>query len=212
MNDRRRVPRLVLASASPARLRTLRGAGLAPTVVVSSVDEARAAAGCAGAAEVALVLARAKCEDVAGGGVIGDQPGALVLGCDSVLELDGQVLGKPASTAEATLRWRDMRGRDGVLHTGHWLRDLSSGRAVGEVASTRVWFADLSETEIGAYVQSGEPLQVAGAFTIDGLGGAFVTRIEGDPHNVVGVSLPLLRVLLARLGVVWTDLWAHAPG
>jgi len=135
-------------------------------------------------------------------------PETLVLGCDSVLELGGQALGKPADAEEATARWSAMRGRSGVLHTGHCLRDLSSGHVAAATASTTVHFADLTDAEIAAYVATGEPLNVAGAFTVDGLGGAFVTGIEGDHHNVVGLSLPLLRELVAELGHVWTDLWA----
>ena len=134
-------------------------------------------------------------------------PGALVLGCDSVLELDGEAHGKPADADDAVRRWRSMRGRSGVLHTGHCLRDTADGRTAAATASTVVHFADLDDDEIAAYVATGEPLHVAGAFTIDGLGGAFVTGIEGDHHNVVGLSLPLLRDLVAELGHRWTDLW-----
>ncbi len=131
-----------------------------------------------------------------------------MLGCDSVLELDGQALGKPDDAEEARARWRAMRGRSGVLHTGHALRD--GDRVAAATASTVVHFADLTDEEIDAYVATGEPLQVAGAFTVDGLGGAFVTGIEGDHHNVVGVSLPLLRDLMAELGHSWTSLWRPA--
>jgi septum formation protein len=133
-----------------------------------------------------------------------------VLGCDSVLELGGQVHGKPADAAQAIARWQQMRGGSGVLHTGHWLidaRDDGGGGTLGAVASTRVHFGTLSDDEIAAYVASGEPLAVAGGFTLDGLGGAYVTGIEGDHHNVVGVSLPLLRDLLAEVGVSWHQLW-----
>jgi septum formation protein len=152
----------------------------------------------------ALVLARAKAEAVAA-----EVSGVVILGCDSVLELDGHAYGKPSGPDEAAQRWRRMRGRSGVLHTGHWVIDGRSpdGTANGAVASTTVYFADLSDIEIDAYVATGEPLDVAGAFTIDGLGAAFVERIEGDPHNVVGLSLPLLRRLLAGLRIQWTDLW-----
>jgi septum formation protein len=194
-------PRFVLASASPARLSTLRSAGLSPEVVVSGVDESAAAS--AEPVEVALDLARRKAFAVAER----LQAPALVLGCDSVLELDGESHGKPADAAEAVRRWRRMRGRRGILHTGHCLVDVASGRHVEGVESTVVQFAELSDREVEDYVRSGEPLRVAGAFTIDGLGGAFVRRIEGDPHNVIGVSLPMLRDLAARLGVCWTDLW-----
>lgn len=199
--------RLVLGSASPARLATLRAAGLDPEVHVSSVDEPallRAAGDDATPADQVLLLARAKARDVAPA-----EPGAVVVGCDSMLELDGEVHGKPADAAEAVARWRRMRGRSGVLHTGHWLIDTRSASAaeVGAVSSTTVHFADLSDAEIDAYVATGEPLAVAGAFTVDGLGGPFVTRIEGDHHGVVGLSLPLLRTLLAELGLSLTDLW-----
>jgi len=198
------VPSFVLASASPARLKTLRSAGLDPTVVVSGVDESQLTD--LAPADLALALAGLKCAAVA---ERDDLPAdALVLGCDSVLELDGEALGKPGDADTATRRWRAMRGRTGVLQTGHCLRDVGSGREVGATASTTVRFADVSDAEIAAYVATGEPLHVAGAFTVDGLGGAFVTAIEGDFHNVVGVSLPLLRTLVVDLGHVWTDLWA----
>jgi septum formation protein len=198
------VPSFVLASASPARLATLRSAGVEPVVIVSGVDESQLEG--LPPAELALQLAELKCAAVA---AREDLPvDALVLGCDSVLELDGQAHGKPADAAEAVRRWRAMRGRAGVLHTGHCLHEAGSGRVAAAIASTTVHFADVSDQEIDAYVATGEPLHVAGAFTVDGLGGAFVTRIEGDHHNVVGVSLPLLRELLAELGVSWTDLWS----
>jgi septum formation protein len=205
-------PSLVLASASPARLKTLRHAGVEPQVIVADVDEPAVVeqyAALNGAAlsaeEVALVLARAKAEVVA---ALTDD--ALVLGCDSVLELDGEVHGKPAGPAEATERWQRMRGREGVLHTGHWLVDTradGSAATIGAVASTVVRFADISDAEIAAYVATGEPLGVAGAFTLDGLGGPFVEGVDGDPHAVVGLSLPLLRRLVAEAGVSWPDLW-----
>ena len=212
---------LLLASASPARLATLRAAGLDPLVRVSSVDEdaalaaAEALHGPLTAADVALLLARAKAEDVVRDLGPGDVGGAdLVLGCDSVLELEGEVHGRPADATEAVARWRRMRGRTGTLHTGHWLVDRrapeagGSGGLVGGTASTVVHFADLSDEEVEAYVATGEPLRVAGAFTIDGLGGAFVAAVEGDPSNVVGVSLPLLRELVIELGLRWHDLRA----
>ena len=128
-----------------------------------------------------------------------------MLGCDSVLDLDGEALGKPADAADAVARWRRMRGRSGVLVTGHCLIDTTTGRDAAEIASTVVHFADLSDEEIDAYVGTGEPLRVAGAFTIDGLGGPYVDGIEGDPHNVVGLSLPLLRQSAARPGPAIRD-------
>jgi septum formation protein len=197
--------RFVLASASPARLRTLRGAGVEPEVIVSGVDEEVLSAD--SPAELVQVLATAKALSVAAR--ISEQ--ALVLGCDSMLELDGVALGKPASAEEAVLRWKAMRGRSGVLHTGHALLSVEAGAVVGQVervASTEVRFANPSDAEINSYVATGEPLQVAGAFTIDGLGGWFIESIVGDHHNVVGLSLPLLRLMLADLGVALTNLSA----
>lgn len=196
---------LVLASASPARLATLRSAGLDPVVIVSGVDESTLDG--LPPVELALQLAELKCATVA---ARDDLPaGSLVLGCDSVLELDGEALGKPGDADEATRRWQAMRGRSGVLHTGHCLRDSATHRVAAATASTLVHFADVTDEEIAAYVATGEPLHVAGAFTVDGLGGAFVRGIEGDHHNVVGVSLPLVRELAAELGRSWTDLWAR---
>ena len=199
----RHVPRLVLASASPARRTTLRAAGLDPVVIVSGVDESQLTD--LPPAELAQQLAELKCAAVA---VRDDLPAdALVLGCDSVLELDGEALGRPTGAADARVRWQAMRGRSGVLHSGHCLRDVASGQVAAATGSTTVHFADVSDEEIDAYVTTGEPLQVAGAFTIDGIGGAFVTGIEGDHHNVVGVSLPLLRELVLELGHGWPELW-----
>ena len=217
---------LILGSASPARLETLQRAGVTPYVLVSDVDEGevvRAAVSQFGELapeDVALALSRAKCEAVSSRLAGEDCPdtapsGALVLGCDSVLELDGELHGKPADAAEATARWRRMRGRSGVLHTGHWLiddRDSSdggTGATMGAVASTTVHFANVSDEDIEAYVATGEPLQVAGAFTIDGLGGPFISGIEGDHHNVVGISLPMLREMLTELNLGWFDLTAR---
>lgn len=208
--------RLVLASRSPARLATLRSAGIDPTVIVSTVDEdaALAAASTAHAAQgwgpldpadAVLTLARAKAEDVARA----HHTDAIVLGCDSMLEFGDSVLGKPADAAAARERWRAMRGHTGVLHTGHWLVDdrADGTRAtLGATSSTVVRFADLTDAEVDAYVATGEPLQVAGAFTVDGIGGPYVEAIEGDYHGVVGVSLPLLRHLLADVGVAIHEL------
>lgn len=196
--------RMVLASQSPARLATLQAAGIEPEVVVSGVDESQVQS--RDAANLAAALAQLKCRAVA---ATIDDPDALVVGCDSVLAFEGEILGKPGDAATARARWRRMRGRSGVLHTGHCVR--RGGREVVDAASTVVHFADVSDAEIDAYVATGEPLHVAGAFTIDGLGGAFVRGIEGDPHTVVGISLPLLRDLVADLDVVWTDLW-NRPG
>ena len=199
-------PRLILASASPARLRTLRDAGLDPEVVVSDVDESGVAAEtpAATAELLAGMKARAVAERLGATG-----SGRLVLGCDSLLEFDGAALGKPGTAQVALERWRRMRGGTGVLHTGHCLIDAATGRLESAVASTIVHFADVPDSEIMAYVATGEPLVVAGAFTLDGLGGAFVESIEGDHHNVVGVSLPLLRRMVAAFGVSWPQLWTR---
>jgi septum formation protein len=195
--------RLVLASASPARRALLKAAGIDADVLISGVDEAVVEA--EDAYTLSLALARTKARTVAAR--MQAEPGVLVLGCDSVLAFDGEVLGKPADAAEATKRWQAMRGRSGVLHTGHHLTELVGGRQAEEVGTTVVHFADVADEEIEAYVATGEPLHVAGAFTIDGRGGAFVERIEGDAGNVIGLSLPLLRHLLAELGIAITDLW-----
>jgi septum formation protein len=194
-------PRLILASASPARLRTLQAAGLRPEVIVSGVDEDGVEA--ESTAEVALKLAQLKAVAVAS-----TQPRALVIGCDSVLEFEGEVLGKPVDAAEATERWQRMRGSSGVLHTGHCVIDTHREVWLGRSAATQVRFAALSDEEIDAYVATGEPLGVAGAFTIDGLGSAYVSGISGDPHNVVGISVPLLRLMFDELGFVWHEFWA----
>ena len=198
---------LVLASQSPARLQTLRNAGLDPVVIVSGVDESILDG--LVPRELALGLAELKAAAVADR-LPDEHAGALVLGCDSVLELDGQALGKPATPEVALERWKDMRGRSGVLVTGHCLVDTATRQRVSRFATTTVHFADVTDDEIEAYVATGEPLHVAGAFTVDSLGGAFVTSIEGDYHNVVGVSLPLLREMVIELGHRWTELWV--PG
>ncbi|GAA4661042.1 Maf family protein [Streptomyces chumphonensis] len=194
--------RLVLASQSPARLKLLRQAGLAPEVIVSGVDEDALGAPTPG--QLALVLAEAKADAVA---LRPEAAGALVVGCDSVLELDGEALGKPADAEDAIARWKAMRGRAGVLLTGHCVIDTANGRRASASAGTTVRFAEPSDDEIAAYVASGEPLHVAGAFTLDGRSAPFVEGIDGDPGNVIGLSLPLLRRLLARLEVPITSLW-----
>lgn len=202
--------RLYLASTSPARLATLRAAGIEPVPIAPGVDEeaAVAAAGPLTPPEMVMLLARLKAEAVAGSR---DDLDGLVLGGDSAFELDGAVYGKPHVPEVARERWQLQRGRSGTLHSGHWLIDARTGRAVGAPAAARVHFAsDIADDEIDAYLATGEPLEVAGAFTIDGRGAAFIERIEGDPSAVVGLSIPLLRILTRRLAVEWTDLWNRA--
>ena len=200
--DRPVRPRFVLASASPARLHLLRQVGIQPDRVVSGIDEAAEGP----AAEVASELARRKALAVAEG-TGGD---ALVLGCDSVLEHDGRVLGKPARPAEAVARWQALRGTEGRLHTGHCLVAVEQGRVARVLEAgdaTTVRFGSPTDDEIAAYVATGEPLHVAGAFTIDGLGGAFVDGIDGSHSNVIGLSLPVLRRLLAELDLSIATWW-----
>ena len=193
---------LILASGSPARLRLLRDAGFAPEVVVSGIDEDvpwddpwRHVQ------DLATAKARAVARECR-------RPEALVIGCDSMLLLDGEPRSKPADVAEAALRWKQMRGRSGVLLTGHCLVDVGSGRDVQEVADTVVRFGLPSDKEIAAYAGTEEALSVAGPFTIDGRSAAFVDGIDGDASNVIGLSLPLFRRMLAELGVEMTSLWA----
>lgn len=222
--------RLILASASPARTKLLTDAGISHSILVSDVDEDAVTAhyGLTDPHDTALLLARAKAEAVAS---LPEAEGALVLGCDSVFELDGEPHGKPYEPEIARERWHRMSGRRGVLHTGHWLIDcrdvpadadedeesdndalsstVGSGATIGAVASAGVYFAQLSDAEIDAYVATGEPLRVAGSFTIDSLGGAFIERVDGDPHAVVGLSVSTLRHLLASANVQITDLWGQ---
>ena len=203
--------RFVLASQSPARLALLRSAGLEPEQIVSGVDEEAFEA--ASPAELALQLAIAKAQTVAA--KVGAD--AIVVGCDSVLEFDGEPLGKPADADDARARWQRMRGKDGVLLTGHCVVDTRDGadpdvwKVALDVNPTMVRFAEVSDAEIEAYLASGEPLRVAGAFTLDGLGGWFVESIVGDPSNVIGLSLPLFRRLLAEVGMSVTELWKSHP-
>lgn len=200
---------IVLASASPARLGVLRDAGLDPKVIVSGVDEEAVTA--ATPAELCLALATAKAAVVAAELAAELAADFLVIGCDSVLELDGVAYGKPDSPEAAVARWTAMRGRSGHLLTGHHVIHTSTGRAASAVAATEVRFGTPTDAEISAYVASGEPLRVAGAFTLDGLGGWFVEGITGDHGNVLGISLPLVRRLLADLGFPITGFWPR-PG
>lgn len=212
---------LYLASTSPARLATLRAAGIEPTVVPSKVDEDAVVAeaertnGSLSPADMVLLLARAKAEAVIDEVSTRSSGDALILGGDSAFVIDDEIFGKPHTHERATARWHAHRGRTGTLYSGHWLIRVANGVPVasaGSVASAEVTFsADVTDAEIDAYVASGEPLQVAGAFTIDSLGAAFIERIEGDPSTVIGVSIPTVRKLAAELGVFWPDLWTPQP-
>ena len=201
---------LYLASTSPARLATLRAVGIEPIALPSHVDEEAAVAGAGPLtpAELVMLLARLKAEAVAASGEPFD---GLILGGDSAFELDGVVYGKPHLPEVARERWHAQRGRSGLLHSGHWLIDARAGivgHAVGGAAVATVHFAeDITDDEIDAYIATGEPLEVAGAFTIDSKGAGFIRGIEGDPHTVVGLSVPLLRTLVRELGIDWPSLW-----
>ena len=192
---------LILASSSPARLRLLRDAGFDPVVVVSGVDEDQP---WDDPWQHVQDLAAAKAHAVAKGC---DRPDALVIGCDSMLLLDGEPRSKPVDAADVVRRWQQMRGRSGALLTGHCLVDVGSGRDVQEVADTLVRFGHPSDAEIAAYAETDEALNVAGPFTIDGRSAAFVDGIDGDASNVIGLSLPLFRRMLSQLGVEMTSLW-----
>ncbi|MGN8025055.1 Maf family protein [Microbacterium sp. 22242] len=211
--------RVCLASTSPARLALLRQSGIEPLCLAPGVDEDAVAAAEAerqgrvlAPDEVVLLLGRAKAADVARR-IRDDLPDfdGVVIGGDSMFELDGEVHGKPYLPERATARWHAMRGRTGVLHSGHSVIRVRPGAPDVEahaVAEASVTFAaDVDDAEIAAYVATGEPLLVAGAFTVDSLGGAFIERVDGDPSTVVGMSLSTIRHLTGRLGIRWTDLW-----
>lgn len=201
--------RLILASKSPARLMTLRRAGVEVSVQVSEVDESQVRR--ANVPDLAMVLARMKAEAVAER--VSSSEDVIIIGCDSILELDGKPIGKPGSPDAVIDVWKRLRRRTATLVTGHHVivRVGADELVATRAATTVVRFADLSDDEIAAYAGTGEPEGVAGGFTIDGIGGPFITGIEGDPHNVIGISLPLLRMMLADLGIAWYTLWPHRP-
>ncbi|NBU23048.1 MAG: septum formation inhibitor Maf [Actinobacteria bacterium] len=196
--------KLVLASTSPARRKLLSEAGIEFLTIAPGVDEEALVAELnpQSATELTGLLAKAKAE-----AVVAEFPNSLVLGCDSALEFAGEILGKPLKPELAIERWKSMRGQSGWLHSGHHLIDTATLKAVTLVTQTKVHFASLSDGQIQRYVATGEPLNVAGAFTIDGIGGAFIERIEGDYHTVVGLSLVGLRSMVTDLGHDYQDLW-----
>ncbi|HVV13160.1 nucleoside triphosphate pyrophosphatase [Amycolatopsis sp.] len=206
--------RFVLASASPARLGLLRAAGIEPSVVVSGVDEDAVAASLTdpSPAELVSALALAKAEAVLAE-VASTQVDAVVVGCDSMLSIGGEMLGKPLEPEVARKRWAQMAGDSGVLLTGHAVLRVENGERTGQAVgsqATTVRFATPAPSEVEAYIATGEPLNVAGAFTLDGRGGWFVEGIDGDPSSVIGLSLPLTRRLLEQVGVSVVDLWSPA--
>lgn len=205
--------RFVLASASPARLAVLRAAGIEPSVVVSGVDEDAVTASLAHAnpSELVSALAAAKADDVRAT-VAATHSDAVIIGCDSMLSIGDEILGKPHTAANARARWAQMAGKSGELLTGHAAIRIRAGESVATSSGTQrttVHFGSPSDEELASYVDSGEPLAVAGAFTLDGLGGWFVDGIEGDPSSVIGISLPLTRRLLGELGITVTELWSE---
>jgi septum formation protein len=202
---------VVLASASPARLAVLRAAGIDPVVEVADLDEDGLLAGMPDATAGEKVTALASAKAIAVAERIGAvHPDAVVIGCDSMLLIDGALVGKPHTAEVARARWAEMAGGKGDLYTGHAVLRLAGGAvaaSAAEHAVTGVRFADPTPAELDAYLGTGEPLAVAGSFTIDGLGGWFVEGLDGDPSNVIGLSLPLTRRLLAQVGIRVTDLW-----
>lgn len=196
------IPQFVLASASPARRRLLQSAGIEPTVCASDFDESLVQVN--EPAELVQLLARYKAETVAS-----RFDSALIMGCDSVLAMNGEIHGKPANAEDACQRWHKMQGQFGDLYTGHALIDLSQNRTVVKCQVTRVYFAKMSDRTIKAYVSTGEPLKCAGSFALEGYGSLFVEKIEGCHSNVMGLSLPLLRHMLAELGYEVIDFWNH---
>jgi len=200
---------VLLASASTSRYKLLLDSGITPLVQVSDVDEEAIATELAlpTTAQLVVALAKAKGEAVAQNISVTTDTNILMIAADSMLEFDGVAYGKPGTAEIATQRWQAMRGKTGYLHSGHWIKDLVTGEVRTGVAGAHVYFGDVTDAEIAAYVASGEPLGVAGGFTHEGRSSAFITRIDGDVAAVAGMSMLLLRELTHDMGIAWTSLW-----
>ena len=193
---------IILASASPSRFRLLESAGITPTILVSGVDEDASEFESLTPSELVIALAILKAHTVKDKAAVD----ALIIGCDSTFEFEGKSLGKPITRDNAIERCKQLSGKIGYLHTGHCLIDLRQEIELSERSTAKVQFAQMTDAEIIDYVDSGEPLNVAGGFTLDGLSAPFITKIEGDPSGIIGLSLPLLRKMIISLGYSWPDL------
>jgi len=193
---------IILASSSPSRLRLLESAGITPKVLISGVDEEASEFDLLSTAELVIALAILKAHTVKESA----PENSLIIGCDSTFEFNGKSLGKPGNREKAIARCKELSGKSGYLHTGHCLIDLKQGIELSERSTAKVQFAQMTEAEIIDYVDSGEPLNVAGGFTLDGLSAPFIVNIEGDPSGIIGLSLPLLRKMIISLGYSWPEL------
>ena len=193
---------IILASASPSRLRLLESVGITPSILVSGVDEDASEFESLSPAELVIALAILKAHTVKDKAPVN----SLIIGCDSTFEFEGKSLGKPVTKAKAIERCKQLSGKTGYLHTGHCLIDLRQGIELSERSTAKVQFAQMTDAEIIDYVDSDEPLNVAGGFTLDGLSAPFITKIEGDPSGIIGLSLPLLRKMIISLGYSWPEL------